>query len=77
MIASRYYTVDGIKWEARFFRKGDVFPEGNLKVSRQGVWARPVEFGWEFACFAGESWRFVRMDADLLYFPEHKRAGRK
>ncbi|GEM_PF-1100838 len=74
MIASRFYSANGVKWEARFFHKGDTFPEGDVKVPRQGVWARPVDFGWEFASFVGESWRFVHMDTDLLHFPERKRA---
>ncbi len=76
MIASRFYSVKGNKWEARFFHKGDIFPDGDVKVPRQGVWARPVDFGWEFASFVGESWRSVQMETDLLYFPERNRADR-
>ena len=76
MIASRFYNAKGVKWEARFFHKGDIFPEGDLKVPRQGVWARPVDFGWEFATFVGESWRLVQMETDLLHFPERKLVGR-
>lgn len=73
MISSRYYSANGVKWEARFFHKGDTFPEGNAKVARQGVWARPVDLGWEFATFVGESWRFVQMATHLLHFPVQKR----
>jgi hypothetical protein len=75
VIASRYYNAKGVKWEARFFHKGDVFPDGNLHVPRQGVWARPVDYGWESAIFVGYSWQVVHMDTDLLHLPERKRAG--
>jgi hypothetical protein len=70
VIQSRYYKVNGAKWEARFFHKGQSFPETGIGVPRQGVWARPVSSGWEESCFVGESWRFVQMDPDLLYFPD-------
>jgi len=76
VIESRYFRANGIKWEARFFRKGEMFPEADAQAPRQGVWARPVDFGWEFANFVGESWRFVRMDPDLLHIPERKRTDR-
>jgi hypothetical protein len=72
MVDSRFYTVKGVKWEARFFSKGATFPDTRLQASRQGVWARPVPCGWDSACFVGASWRFVRMDTDVLYFPEKR-----
>jgi hypothetical protein len=72
MIESRYYTINGIKWEARFFQKGNAFPDTTAVVSRQGVWARPVGSGWEQARFIGSSWKFVRLDSDVFYLPERK-----
>jgi hypothetical protein len=64
--------VQGARWEARFFSKGETFPESDFKAARQGVWARPVSFGWEDARFVGSSWGSVQLDPDLLYFPEKK-----
>lgn len=72
MIQSRFYRVNGTKWEARFFQKGDAFPDTDIKVVKQGVWARPVSGGWDTACFVGHSWRFVTMDVDLSVLPERK-----
>jgi hypothetical protein len=72
MIQSRFYRVNGTKWEARFFHKGEMFPDTDTKVPRQGVWARAVSDGWDRACFAGNSWRSVTMDTDLSVFPERK-----
>ena len=70
MISSRFYRVNGEKWEARFFTKGEIFPEtDDVKVPRQGVWARPVVSGWERSSFVGVSWQYVRMDPDVLYMP--------
>jgi len=71
VIQSRFYSVNGTKWEARFFNKGEVFPESDRNVSRQGVWARPVSGEWERAIFVGSSWMSVRMTPDVLYFPDH------
>ena len=72
MIESRFYRIKGIKWEARFFAKDELFPETTTKVARQGVWARPASSGWEKALFAGNSWRFVNMDLDVSFLPELK-----
>lgn len=73
MISSRYYNVNGEKWEARFFRKGDHFPDTlDRIVPKQGVWARPVDFGWDHSVFVGHSWKHVNMDVDLLHFPSRR-----
>jgi len=72
LIQSRFYRVSGNKWEARFFTKGETFPETDLKAPRQGVWARPVSRGWADARFVGSSWGSIRLDPDLFYFPEKK-----
>ncbi len=70
LIASRYYNVRGLKWEARFFRKGECFPHTDVPVPRQGIWASPADGYWEQPTFLGESWRFVNLDPDLIYLPE-------
>jgi len=71
MISTQYYTVKGEKWEARFFQKGEIFPETDkVKVPRQGVWARAVHSGWERSVFVGESWKHVSMEVDVLYMPK-------
>lgn len=72
MIQSRYYSVNGHRWEARFFRKGEILPETGFEVPRQGVWAKPVSSGWDNARFVGSSWRFVQMEPDLLHLPERR-----
>jgi hypothetical protein len=73
VISNRFYTVNGEKWEARFFTKGEIFPHTDgMKVARQGVWARPVDSGWERGLFVGISWQEVSMDPDVLYMPTHK-----
>jgi hypothetical protein len=72
MIDSRFYTVLGEKWEARFLRKGDLFPDTDLLVPRQGVWARQVPDGWEEAVFVGRSWAEVAMDPHVLHMKERK-----
>lgn len=72
MIENRYYTVNGTKWEARFFSKGELFPETDTQVPRQGVWARPASRGWETAAYVGHAWAAVHLDPDVLYFPEKK-----
>ena len=36
MIASRFYSANGVKWEARFFNKGDTFPEGRCEGAPTG-----------------------------------------
>lgn len=72
MIESRYYNVRGTRFEARFFRKGEVFPDTELIVPRQGVWARPESFGWSGAFFAGTSWQSVQMQVDVVYFPDQQ-----
>ena len=70
-VHNRYYSVNGVKWEARFFHKGDSFPDAmNLQVPRQGVWARPDGRGWENAVFVGTSWQFVNMDLAVQYLPQ-------
>lgn len=74
LIHSRFYNVKGEKWEARFFQKGEPFPETGLAAPRQGVWARPVSSGWESPVFVGGTWRFVTMDPDVLYLPQKKRS---
>lgn len=72
MIQSRYYNVNGHRWEARFFRKGQPLPDSDAVVPRQGVWAKPVSSGWDDARFIGESWRYVQMQPDLLQFPKRR-----
>ncbi|MBI4964344.1 MAG: hypothetical protein HY913_13790 [Desulfomonile tiedjei] len=72
MIQSRFYNVRGARWEARFFAKGETFPESDAKAVRQGIWARPVSSRWDQALFVGHSWASVQLDLDLLYFPEAK-----
>lgn len=67
MIQSRFYNVSGKRWEARFFRKGELFPDTSLSAPRQGVWAREAPFGWEAALFVGHSWGKVDMTPDVLY----------
>lgn len=70
MINNRFYNVDGEKWEARFFTKGEVFPDTDgMTAPRQGVWARPMDFGWERSSFVGVSWQHAKMDVDVLYMP--------
>lgn len=74
VISCRYYNVQGEKWEACFFRKGDVFPDTEeVTVPKQGVWARNMSLGWEHSCFFGESWRHVSMEAAVLYLPDRQR----
>jgi len=72
LIQSRFYNVNGVKWEARFFRKGETLPDTNIEAPRQGIWAKPADSGWEHAAFVGHSWASVQFDPDLLYFPEKK-----
>jgi len=68
MIESRFYSVHGTKWEARFFHKGETFPETDVKVPGQGVWARrPDLTGWEHSVFVASSWRLVKMTPDVLH----------
>lgn len=76
MIVSRFYKINGVRWEARFFGKGDLFPETARKVPRQGVWGRPNGCDWHEARFLGTSWRFVDLEPDLLFLPEEKRSVR-
>ncbi|MFH1114285.1 MAG: hypothetical protein V1792_10215 [Pseudomonadota bacterium] len=72
MIQNRFYNLNGEKWEARFFRKGEFFPDtGGQEVPRQGVWARSEYSGWECAVFVGTSWRFVNMDPSVQYLRDH------
>ncbi len=70
VIQSRYYNVNRHRWEARFFRKGELLPETDLEVPSQGVWAKPASSGWEDALFVGVSWRHVQLEPDLLHLPE-------
>ncbi len=71
LIQSRFYQLYGKRWEARFFRKGEFFPDtDDLVVLKQGVWARSEEVGWERAVFVGSSWRFVNMDLAVQYLPD-------
>jgi hypothetical protein len=72
VIESRYYKVNGIRVEARFFRKGEMFPATDLSVPKQGIWLRRAHDTWDCPVFGGASWRFVNLDADVLYFPEKK-----
>ncbi len=72
MIQNRFYRVNGTKWEARFFQKGELFPETDTKVPKQGVWAKPISEEWASARFVGHSWRFVTMDVHLSVLPERK-----
>lgn len=72
LIQSRFYNVRGTKWEARFFAKGETFPESDLKAPKQGVWARPITHGWYEAYFLGPSWGSVQLNPDLLRLPEKK-----
>jgi hypothetical protein len=69
---SRYYNINGRKWEARFFTKGETFPETQISVPRQGVWGRPLDATWEESHFLGYAWRLVDLNPDLLFFPESK-----
>jgi hypothetical protein len=64
--------VRGAKWEARFFTKGEIFPDTDLKAPKQGVWARPITQVWDEAYFLGSSWGSVQLDPDLLHLPENK-----
>jgi hypothetical protein len=66
---SRFFRVGECRYEARFFVKGDTFPDTELSVSRQGVWARPADAGWEQATFVATSWRHVSWDSDVRYLP--------
>lgn len=70
MIQSRFYNVNGSRWEARFFQKGERFPDTEREVPKQGIWASPAGSGWDRPCFVGYSWRVVRLDPDVLYLPE-------
>lgn len=72
LIQNRYYNVRGVKWEARFFHKGEAFPETSNTVPRQGVWARPLGVEWDRSVFVAASWRFVEFELDLIRFPERK-----
>lgn len=72
MIQNRFYRVNGAKWEARFFRKGEVFPDTEMEAPKQGVWARQASHGWDSAYFVGASWRSVNMDLDVRFLPEPK-----
>jgi hypothetical protein len=68
VIQSRFYNVQGTKWEARFFSKGETFPETDLRVSRQGIWARRTDStGWENSVFVASSWSLIQMTPDILY----------
>ncbi|MDQ7782921.1 MAG: hypothetical protein RDU20_08590 [Desulfomonilaceae bacterium] len=71
MIQSRFYNLNGEKWEARFFRKGEFFPDTEeIAAPRQGVWARSERSGWDHSVFVGTSWRFVNMDLAVQYLPD-------
>ncbi|MBM4326531.1 MAG: hypothetical protein FJ118_05125 [Deltaproteobacteria bacterium] len=72
MLTNRYYNVKGTRWEARFFRKGEPFPDMAHPAPRQGVWARPASSGWDQALFLAPSWNAVQLDPDVLYLPERK-----
>ncbi|MFH0824737.1 MAG: hypothetical protein V2B18_18445 [Pseudomonadota bacterium] len=67
MIETRYYHVHGSRWEARFFRKGESFPDCQCAATRQGVWGKPVRRGWESARFLADSWRMVEFEPDIVY----------
>ncbi len=69
MIQSRFYNVHGVRWEARFFRKGETFPGSDAESPRQGVWMKPVNSGWESRLFVAESWKYVDMEPDVRYLP--------
>jgi hypothetical protein len=70
MVETRFYNVNGVKWEARFFRKAEVLPDTDFVVPKQGVWARPAGCGWDEPRFLGVSWRLVSLDADVLFLPD-------
>ncbi len=72
-MTSRYYTVKGRPWEARFLRKGELFPDTETTAPRQGVWARPVPEGWDGAVFLGDSWRFVDLEPAVRYLSDRLR----
>lgn len=72
MVESRFYNVRGTRFEARFLRKGELFPDTEAIVPRQGVWARPESAGWDGAFFVGTSWQFVQMNVDVVYFPDQQ-----
>ncbi len=69
MIQNRFYNLNGVRWEARFFRKGDPFPDTVTSASRQGVWMRPVCAGWDRWIFAAESWKHVELEPDVIHIP--------
>lgn len=70
MIESRFYDVKGVKWEARFFKKNEEFPESAGKASRQGIWGKPEGETWEDSRFIAPSWALVDMETAVKYFPE-------
>lgn len=70
LIQSRYYNVNGGKWEARFFQKGAEFPDTSVSVERQGVWAKPAGSGWDRAVFVAASWRFVELELHVTCMPD-------
>ena len=72
MIQSRYYNVNGAKLEARFFHKGEAFPDSSVTVERQGVWAKRAANGWDRAVFVADSWRFVEYELHVTAFPERR-----
>ncbi len=70
MIQSRFYTVSGMKFEARFFTKGEVFPETNQVVPKQGIWGCFSDADWTEALYLGTSWRFINLDVAVNYMPD-------
>jgi hypothetical protein len=72
VIQSRFYNIAGARWEARFFQKGECFPDTDRTVPKQGIWASLAGSGWDLPCFVGYSWKSVRLDPGVLYFPEKK-----
>jgi hypothetical protein len=61
--------MNGAKLEARFFHKGEPFPNSRLFAPKQGVWARPVPLDWDKAFFLAVSWRFVELEPAIKYLP--------
>jgi hypothetical protein len=72
VIQSRFYNVNGIRLEARFFNKGELYPETDTQVPKQGIWGRSSGSDWDSAVFLGGSWRFIRLDSDVLHLPDRK-----
>ncbi len=70
MIQNRFYTIRGSKWEARFFAKGEPFPDTDMSAPRQGVWGKPIAEDWSTPRFLGHSWKNLDFDTAVRYLPD-------